>query len=179
MSQYSELPEPLIIQHCRDGDNAAWRELHRRYVPVATAFLRKLGVVEDEFPDAVQEVFVQVYRYLPRFRAEASLQTWLYRLCITQARSVRRRSGVRSGLHALLLLSPEYHPKAAPSFSERRALTRLHGALDQIPPRQRKAFVLYEMDAQPGKVIAEVLRCTEASVWRLLHDSRRALRDAL
>ena len=36
---------------------AAWRRLHRRYYPIAGAFLRKLGVRERDLEDATQEVF--------------------------------------------------------------------------------------------------------------------------
>lgn len=179
MFQPTARAEALILQQCRDGDRAAWRELYRQYRPVAEAFLRKLGVGQADLPDAVQEVFLQVFRSLPRFRGEARLQTWLYRVCCTEARSQRRRSSAHRGLRALLLTSPASHPMASPGFSESRAFARLHASLEQLPPRQREAFVLYELEDQPGRLVAERLRCTEASVWRRLHHARRALRSAL
>lgn len=179
MFQHTARAEAPLLQQCRDGDEAAWRELYRQYLPVAEAFLRKLGVGQEELPDAVQEVFLQVFRSLPGFREEACLQTWLYRICRTEARSVRRRSSANRGLSALLSSSPESHPMASPAFSESRAQARLYATLEQLPPRQREAFVLYELEDQPGRVVADILRCTEASVWRRLHDARRAFRNAL
>src|SRR4051794_23893624 len=73
------------------GEQEAWRAFHTHYSPIAGAFLRKLGVRAPEIDDAVQEVFLQVYRYLPGFRGDALVRTWLFRLCITEARRVRRR----------------------------------------------------------------------------------------
>lgn len=171
--------EVVLVQQCREGDNSAWRELHRRYFPVAGAFLRKLGVPEDELSDATQEVFLQVFRYLATFRQEAKLQTWLYSLCISQARSCRRRSTVRKGLRALFLREPMSHPTVGLFFSENAALNRVQSALQSLPPRQRETFVLFEMEGQSGKQIAAILNCTEASVWRRLHYARKAIRALL
>lgn len=179
MLQHPVRAEGLLLKECRGGDAAAWRELHLQYLPITEAFLRKLGVREEDLSDAAQEVFLQMFRSLPRFREEARLQTWLYRLCITQARTLRRRLRVSRGLSALLLAFPEAHPVASPAFSESRVLVRLRAVLEQLPVRQREAFVLYEMEDQPGKVVAELLQCTEASVWRRLHHARQALRSAL
>lgn len=171
--------EGLLVQQCRQGDNAAWRELHRQYLPIAGAFLRKLGVSEEELGDATQEVFLQVFRYLPGFRHEAKLKTWLYTLCISQARTLRRRATVVHGLKKLFLLDPKAHPSVEHGFSESKALARVHTALKQLPPKQREAFVLFEMEDQSGKDIAEILNCTEASVWRRLHHARKTVRQLL
>src|SRR5688572_23722440 len=102
---------PLL--RCVDGNRAAWRQLHRQYYPVAAAFLRKLGVQERDLDDACQEVFLQMFRYLPSFRGEADPKTWLYRLCITQARRARTRIRLRKALDLLLARSPEAAPLAS------------------------------------------------------------------
>src|SRR5262245_35497646 len=67
------LADSRLLDDCIEGNALAWRQLHRQYYPVAAAFLRKLGVRERDLDDASQEVFLQLFRYLPRFRREAEL----------------------------------------------------------------------------------------------------------
>ena len=83
--------QSALVSRCVSGDAEAWRTLHRSYHPIAAAFLRKMGVKDRDLEDACQEVFVQMFRYLPSFRGQAELKTWLYRLCATEAGNVRRR----------------------------------------------------------------------------------------
>jgi len=168
-----------LLDDCSEGDAAAWRKLHHRYYPVAAAFLRKLGVLDRDLDDAVQEVFLQVYKYLPSFRRQAELSTWVYRICISEARRVRRRTRVTDALLRVLSLNPGAALVSAPSFSEDAARRRIASALRELSEGERAAFVLYEMEGIPGKQIAEILSCPEATVWRRLHYARRAFRRAL
>lgn len=171
--------ESKLIEDCAEGDALAWRKLHRKYYPVASAFLRKLGVRERDLEDATQDVFLQMYKYLPRFRRQAELSTWLYRLCITQARHARRRARVTDALLSLLSLMPSSSHLSEPAFSEDLARQRIAQALGGLPEGERTVFVLYEMEGLPGKQIAEIVKCPEATVWRRLHYARRTFREAL
>jgi RNA polymerase sigma-70 factor, ECF subfamily len=171
--------ESKLIEDCAEGDALAWRKLHRKYYPVAAAFLRKLGVRERDLEDATQDVFLQMYKYLPRFRRQAELSTWLYRLCITQARQTRRRSRVTEALLSLLSIMPSSSLLSEPAFSEDLAKQRIAQALASLPERERSVFVLYEMEGLPGKQIADIVKCPEATVWRRLHYARRTFREAL
>src|SRR5512142_1356971 len=102
--------EDSLVRNCVAGDSEAWRALHRRYYPVAMAFLRKLGTRDADSEDACQDVFVELFRYLPTFRGQADLKTWLYRLCTTQARRVGRRSRVLRIIRDRLQQDAPYEP---------------------------------------------------------------------
>src|SRR5688572_11596688 len=92
----------LLVERCVAGEQDAWRGLHRRYHAKAVAVLRRLGVSSDQLEDACQDVFLDIFRYLPGFRHEADFQTWLYRICVSRARIARRRARVTSFLMNLL-----------------------------------------------------------------------------
>jgi RNA polymerase sigma-70 factor, ECF subfamily len=171
--------ESRLIDACAEGDHEAWRRLHRRYYPVASAFLRKLGVGERELEDATQDVFLQVHKYLPRFRREAELSTWLYRICITQARRVRRRLRATEVLLRMLSIVPGEALVSSPSLSEESARKRIESALAKLSEHERSVFVLYEMEGLSGKRIAEIVECPEATVYRRLHYARQTFRRAL
>lgn len=171
--------EPLLLDECVAGDDAAWRQLHRLCYPRAAAFLRKLGVGELDLEDAAQEVFVQLFRYLPSFRREAELSTWLFRVCITQARTVRRRKRLTQTLCRVLSLAPPLLLVSTPSLPDEIVRRRVEAALASLSDRDRAVFVLYEMEGVPGKRISEIVDSPEASVWRRLHGARQVFRRVL
>jgi RNA polymerase sigma-70 factor, ECF subfamily len=166
----SEVESPLLLE-CARGNDQAWRSLHFRYYPLAVSFLRKLGVHEFDLEDASQEVFLQMHRYLPRFRGNSQLKTWLYRLCITQARHVRRRRRLAETLRSWLSLTVD--PPLSSELCEDSARRRIEKALEQLSEQERLALVLYEMEGLSGRRVAETLRCTEATLWRRLHYARK------
>lgn len=171
--------DALLLDECIAGDESAWRHLHRVCYPRAAAFLRKLGVTELDLEDAAQEVFVQLFRYLPSFRREAELSTWLFRVCITQARNVRRRKRLTQTLCRVLSLASPPLLISTPSLPDEIVRRRVEAALSSLSDRDRAVFVLYEMEGVPGKRIAEIVDAPEASVWRRLHGARQVFRRAL
>jgi len=176
---FRERVDSALLDACVEGNAGAWRRLHRLCYARAAAFLRKLGVNERDLDDALQEVFVELFRYLPRFRRDAELSTWLYRICMTQARSVRRRRRISHALSRLLSSSPPATLVSTPSLPDEVVRLRVEAALSRLSEGDRAVFVLYEMEGIPGKRIAEIVDSPEASVWRRLRDARRRFRCAL
>jgi RNA polymerase sigma-70 factor, ECF subfamily len=168
-----------LIPRVAAGERQAWRAFHRHHFPIALAFLRKLGVRSPDLEDACQEVFLQVHRYLPRFRGDALIKTWLYRLCITEARKVRRRRWVgRSLARGLSQELPERSVPAA-THSDATVQSIVRGALEQVGAGERLAFVLFEMEGRSGKEIADITGSSLQSVWRRVFQARHVVRLAL
>ena len=160
-----------LLQRCVAGDPAAWRGLHQRYHGNAISVLRRLGVPTNQLEDACQDVFVDVFQYLPRFRGEADFRTWLYRICLSRARVARRRAK----LWALLsVLGPEHREElGGEPLEDGRASRQLAKALLQLTEAERIVFVLFELEGLSGKDIALVIERPEATVFRRLHDARK------
>src|ERR1051325_7625067 len=77
--------EADLIARCKADERAAHDELYHRFRrQVAGNLYRVLGDRSD-LDDLVQEVFVIAFRGLERFRGDARLSTWLYRLCVNVA----------------------------------------------------------------------------------------------
>jgi RNA polymerase sigma-70 factor (ECF subfamily) len=136
-------------------------------------------VQTSDVEDAAQEVFIEVFRYLPRFRGESELGTWLYRLCISRAHSLRKRARIRERLRRFLLVTPAQAAPEPIGLGEAQARRVIERALSALSGKQRDVFVLYELENVPGRQIAEILACPEATVWRRLHEARRAFLAAM
>ncbi len=171
--------QPLIAR-CVLGEDRAWRDLHRNYYPVASRFLRRMGIFASELDDACQEVFVQVFRYLARFERRADFRTWLYKLCLSQASRVRRRRRVHDALDWLLGRDPALREAAAePEWSDSMVVERVRQALKQMKPMHREVFVLFEFEGIEGEEIARILGCPPATVRRRLHYARQEFETLL
>jgi len=159
-----------LFDRCVTGEGQAWHELHRSYYPTVRRFLIHLGVGDADLDDACQEVFVQVFRYLGRFEHRADFQTWLYKLCVTQANRLRRRRKLQQALG--WLLGRERHGDSGHAWTEAMAAERVRAALDRMKPLHRQVFVLFELEGVDGDEIARILGCPAATVRRRLHYAR-------
>ena len=158
-----------LIERCVAGDREAWDELHRLYRPQALAFLRRLGVGPREAEDACQEVFLQVFRYLPGFERRADFRTWLYKLCISQAARLRRRAALLRPLWWLGLGAASI----AQEWSASRAVELCDRALAAMGSGHRTAFVLFELEGLTTAEVARTLGIPDASARRKIQEARR------
>jgi RNA polymerase sigma-70 factor (ECF subfamily) len=168
-----------LIHRSLEGDCLAARDLHREYAPIATAFLRKLGIRGDEADDACQEVFLQFFRYLPSFRAEAELKTWLFRLCVTEARRIRRRRKTGTALAAVLRRHPIANEVPPASRSDATIQELVKRAVDRMPPDQRQAFILFELDGLTGKEVAKIGGRSLPATLRRRYEAQRVVQAIL
>jgi RNA polymerase sigma-70 factor, ECF subfamily len=160
-----------LVTRCIAGERRAWRELHQSYYPTVYAFLRRLGVKPPDTEDACQEVFVQVFRYLAAFRHRSDFKTWLYKLCLTQAGRVRRRTRIRAALG--WLLRRDEPATTGLEWSEAETQRRVFVALERMKQIHRLVFVLYELEGLSGQEVATVTGLSFATVRRRLHNGRR------
>jgi RNA polymerase sigma-70 factor (ECF subfamily) len=168
-----------LIRKAVAGDDAAARELHRHYQPIVSSFLRKLGTQPHEIEDACQDVFTLFFRHVASFRGEAELKTWVFRLCASEARRVRRRRRLGAALTAVLRSEPPEDvvaPAARSDATIRELATR---ALDRMTAEQRLAFVLFEVEGLRGKQAAEVTGKSLAWTFRRLYEAQQIFRETL
>ena len=83
----------LVARALRDEDAVAFGELVRRHQGAVRAQLRRLAGRDEAWADDLaQETFLQAWRKLGQFRAEARFSTWLYRIAYTMfLQAIRRR----------------------------------------------------------------------------------------
>ena len=170
-----EARERDMVRRCVEGDTTAWRTLYDRHFPDVERLVSSLGIVDAEADDICQEIFVIIYKNLARFRGEARLSTWIYRLATREAiRFARRRRLVR-GLTELFARDKREAAPADWSESEAGRRHYLRQLLDRLPPERRLALVLYEIEGVPVSEIARISDCAENTVWTRLHRARTEL----
>lgn len=136
--------ETLAVR-ARGGDRGAFELLYRRHVAVVYARLSRLVGPVPERDDLTQDVFLGLYRALPRFRGDAAVTTLLYRITANVAFDHLRRRGRRPAepLDATMLAAL-VSDDASPEERARRgqALARVFAALDRLSAKKRVALLL-------------------------------------
>jgi RNA polymerase sigma-70 factor (ECF subfamily) len=163
------------LARAQDGDAAAFAALvrqHQRMVfSLALHALRSHAAAED----LAQEVFLELYRSLPRLESGAHATSWLRRVtghrCIDEIR--RRRHRQESTVDAL----PERG--AAPASRELFLEDRLPQLVAELPAQARMVVVLrYQEEMEPSE-IAEALTMPVNTVKSHLRRSLAVLRRKL
>lgn len=173
-----------LARRCASGDPAAQRQLFREQrARVHRTLFRILGS-NREMEDLLQEVFIEVFRSLDRYRGEAKLSTWIARITsrVAMAHIGKRRPPAQS-LDALPEVAAR-EPSAEQVAVVREAAERLYRALDRVEAVQRIAFALHVIEGLPLREVADVMEAslvaTKSRVWRARRElERRASRDPL
>ncbi|MFF5407185.1 RNA polymerase sigma factor SigM [Streptomyces misionensis] len=152
--------QELLTRHVQ-GDPDAFAEIVRRHRDRLWAVaLRTLGD-REEAADAVQDALVSAYRAAHTFRGQSAVTTWLHRItvnaCLDRARKAasRKTAPVDDTERLEQLLEPH---ESASAPAERNDLHRqLVEALGTLPPEQRAALVLVDMQGYPVAEAARIL----------------------
>lgn len=165
----------LVARAC-DGDGAAFGAVLRHYDSRLRALAFRLLGDSDLTDDVLQEAYVKAYRALPRFRGEADLGTWLYRIAYNACMDELRR-GRREDL-PLEMAERAASPGGDPGERAGEAAA-LSDALAALPAQDRAAVLLVDRDGLPYARAAEVLGVPAGTVASRLNRARAALRAAL
>jgi RNA polymerase sigma-70 factor, ECF subfamily len=181
--------EAALIGRCASGDEAACTELvaeHQRMVFHLSLHL--LGDHEEAL-DLSQEVFLNVFRTIGRFRGQSALRTWIYRIVINQARNRqrwwrRRHRAEQVSLEERLEVHgdmPATTDSEEPDrmFGRKELATRIWDAMACLPFDQRTVIVLREIDGLSYDEIAFSLDVAVGTVKSRLTRAREALRGQL
>ncbi|MFF9406049.1 RNA polymerase sigma factor SigM [Streptomyces anandii] len=152
--------QDLLARHVA-GDPDAFGEIVRRHRDRLWAVaLRTLGD-REEAADAVQDAFLSAYRAAHTFRGQSAVTTWLHRItvnaCLDRARKAasRKTSPVDDTEHLEQLLEP--HESASAPAERNDVQRQLVEALGTLPPDQRAALVLVDMQGYPVAEAARIL----------------------
>jgi len=172
--------EAALVDAVRRGAPGSREALYHRYKRRVFALgARIAGPSEAE--EVAQEAFIRIFRGLERFRGDAALGTWIYRLAVNAALSHRsRRPPATESLEAraseaAALVSRD----AAPDAGDTGLRARLERGLARLPVGYRTVVVLHDVEGLEHEEIAAVLGCHVGTSKSQLHKARARLREIL
>ena len=180
--------QPIIVR-LRAGNEQAFSELVDQFRD--RVYNTTLGMLQNEAnaEDVTQEVFIEIFRSVGKFRGDSELSTWIYRIAVQKALEHLRTSGRRKRSGRFLNLfnleqqvavpdeAPFYHPGILLENKERAAI--LFSAISKLPENQRTAFVLHKVEGLSQAEIAEIMKSTVSAVESLIVRAKQKLRELL
>jgi len=179
--------EAELIARCRADDRTAHDEFYHRFRRIVAANLYRVLGDRDDLEDLVQEVFVIAFRGLDRFRGDARLTTWLYRICVNVALGrirTRKRRPPPIGVDDLDQTAGDPSLTDRPETPERslersRDRERVYRALELLPAKKRIVLYLHEIEGLDLKEIAYLVDSNPVTVRTRLFYARREFYKAL
>jgi len=168
--------ESTLVEACRRGNRDAYRALFEHYKDRVYSIAHHYCCDRATAMDITQDVFVKLYSSLATFRAEASFDTWLYRLTVNRCLDHQRR--FRRWLPLLdvvkdKLFAPDESLIDSAIRSELRG--QLQAAVAKLPPPMRLVVVLRYTQDLSYEQIAEILGCSAGTVASRLNRAHKEL----
>jgi len=184
----TEDSDVTLILQSQQGNAEAFRLLYRRYQAKVCSTLYQL-CGQTQLDDLVQDVFLKVWKGLPKLRNPGFFATWIYRITWNVAQDARKQLG-RSRQRELappglqqaedqdlsLQLS---RPQDSPDLLRLHYQDLVKRGLEALSFEHRTVLVLHDLEDLPQKMIAEVLDLPTGTIKSRLFYARRAMREFL
>lgn len=186
---WSKLDDEILVKAHLGGDQNAFQVLFKKYREMVSRLVGSIVKQDSLVEDVVQDVFVLVFKNLPKFRGDSALKTWVYRIAVNEA--VRRKNREKrwvllddpekelqgSSSTIVILNKGSESPERFVIEGEKREM--IDKALANLKPTHRMALTLYYLEDLDIKEISEILEIPEGSVKSRLYYARDALKKAL
>lgn len=184
-----------LITRLIAGDERAFCEIIKRYQPTMLAIVRAI-IGETFADDVVQDAWLAVYKNIAKFERRSSLKTWIMTIVSNEAKARLRRESRRVSLDELdgetpgsyldsanfspeghrLTPTPQWQSESPQALLEEKQLRCcINKTLSLLPPAQKAAFMLRDLEQQSFDDISQMLQTTAANVRVLVHRARLTL----
>lgn len=171
----------LWLARLAAGDHQAFAEFVEEYKEMVFICCRTLGLKDDQTEDAASETFLAAYKGLSRYRGQAQLGTWLWRIAYNQAVNYLRKNPREN----LLLLEPDEqiadtHDRPPHTELENTEQAQLiWQAVEKLPRLWAVATILFYREDKNIKEIAKIMRVSQNTVKTYLFRGRKKLKEML
>lgn len=172
------------VHPAHDGAVPAFDDVYAAHVAFVWRVLRTFGVPEAQIEDAVQDVFVVVYRRLGEWQGKAAITTWLFAIARRVASSHRRRAGKRTEPLPDKLVDElvDDRPGGGDPFAEMsrtQAAATVFAILEELDPDKRIVFALVELEQLSVPEVARMLDLNLNTAYSRLRLARHAFEAAV
>lgn len=184
--QYSDHEDRLLVDALKGGERDSFALMVTKYRESVIRICRGYVGSYEDAEDLAQEVFIEVYRSISKFRGDSQFTTWLYRMAVNKSLNYLRyhknrfrlyKSGESAGEETLINHPDDIRTDDGAIDSDHR--TALREALDKLSENQRTAFILNKYEELSYNEVADVMESTLATIESLIFRARQNLRKHL
>lgn len=176
----SDDKEILRLYHIEGKEDYAFNLIMRKYSERLYRHIRKMVTSSEDADDILQNTFIKVWRFLPDFREDSKLFTWLYRIATNETLTFLRKEKLK----ALLFMKESSNLTdgdlaSDPHFTGDQIQAKLQKAIKKLPPKQRAVFNLKYFEELKYEEIVEILGGTVGSLKASYHHAHNKIEQFL
>jgi len=173
------------IARFKDGDRSSFEEIVLRYQDKIYNLCRHMLGNAHDAEDAAQDVFLKAFQALPKFRPEASLYTWLYRIAINTCIDYKKKPifeslfGDSGGDERLVHDRASDAPSPEKLYQSKQIDHALRDSLGKLSPKLRAIIILKEIEELSYEEIADTLDISMGTVKSRIARAREELQELM
>lgn len=169
------------------GNQKAFQELISKYQKPVNTICYRFLLDQNEAEDIAQEVFVEVFLSVHKFRGESKISTWIYRIATSKSldelRKRKRKKRLSSfgkliGLDKVSAFIADTN-KPDDALIETENLKQLQANLDALPVNQRIALTLSKIENYSSEEVGEVMGISATAVDSLVYRAKQNLKSRI
>ncbi len=178
--------QPELISRVSQGDRSVFSEIVEQWQKMVYNTALSIVQLEADAEDITQDVFIDVFEKLDKFRGESQLSTWIYRITVNRSLDFeKKKKRQKNGglLKQIFSVKAEdepvnfNHPGVLLDNKEKAAA--LFKALKKLPESQRVAFTLHKVEGLPYQEVADIMQTSLYAVESLMVRAKAGLKKLL
>ncbi|MBS7009643.1 RNA polymerase sigma factor [Anaerostipes sp.] len=171
-----------FVEKAKQGDEEAFEYLYHSTYELTRRFVMNFCGSRSEAEDIIQDIYMDVYRYLPSLKDNMAFYAWLkqitYHSCVKETR-VHKTSNIGDENIEFIksIAEREHEPLEAVLEDEKNRL--LYDCIRQLPEKQKAALILNALEQLKMSEVAEILDCSVNAVKNLLFHARKNLKKQI
>lgn len=162
-----ELNDKELLEHFLQASTKDWAfgQIVKKYQRPLYALIRRIVFRHEDVDDVIQNTFVKVWENLDRFRSDAKLYTWIYRIATNESLAFLNKQRHQDHISLdQLTQESEWELPAASYFNGQQAERSLEAAIQQLPDKQRLVFQLKYFENLSYFEISEICGTSEGAL---------------
>jgi RNA polymerase sigma factor (sigma-70 family) len=184
------LQEDTFIFELQSGNQSAYSQLIDDYQQKVFATCISFVPNKEDAEDIAQEVFIEVFNSIHKFKGDSKLSTWIYRITTNKCLEFIRKKNTKKRFAFMQSILGNEIPMDKTSYftefnhpgivleNKERNETLFH-AINQLPEIQRVVFTLHKIDGKSYKEISEIIKKSVSSVESLMFRAKKNLQKLL
>ena len=172
--------ELLVQLKDAEGKEIAFAKLIRLYQKSLYFHIRRIVISHDDADDVLQNTLMKAWRNLAKFRAEASIKTWLYRIATNESLTFLKQKQRRAFQDVEDLQNDLRHSlSSGPYIDGDEIQMKLQEAILTLPERQRLVFNMRYFEELKYDEIAQILEVSVGSLKASYHHAVKKIEQKL
>jgi RNA polymerase sigma-70 factor (ECF subfamily) len=177
------MEDKQLVDNLIRGDENSFRMMVDQYRQTVVNVCFRIMLNTEDAEDIAQEVFIEVFFSIKKFRGASKLSTWIHRIAVSKCLDeIKKRSrkkriamfGKTTGLDEVV------HWLTGDNFADSHIihseeLAKLNDALSKLPENQRIALALSKIEGLSNTEISEILDKSVSSVDSLVFRAKQNL----